>query len=149
MKLIDLNILLYAINEDSPHHAVILAWWEQALNGDEPLGLPWVVLLGFLRLSTNHDIFPRPLEPDVAIEKVHAWLTLDNIRLLCERDEHWEILRSLLGETGTATNLVTDAHLAALAISYNAVLISCDNDFARFKRLRWENPLGRKPPRHS
>ncbi|MDF0666140.1 MAG: type II toxin-antitoxin system VapC family toxin [Nitrospira sp.] len=149
MKLIDLNILLYAINEDSPHHGTIRAWWEEALNGDESLGLPWVVLLGFLRISTNRDIFPRPLDPDTAIGKVHAWLSLDQVRLLHEKDEHWEILRSLLSESGTAANLVTDAHLAALAISYDAVLVSCDNDFARFKRLRWENPMGRKPHRRA
>src|SRR5512139_2183181 len=141
MKLIDLNILLYAINENSTHHVAVRTWWEQALNGDEPLGLPWVVLLGFLRISTNPDIFPRPLDPDTAIRKVHTWLLLDNMRLLCEQNDHWEILKSLLNETGTAANLVTDAHLAALAISHHAVLVSCDNDFARFKRLRWENPL--------
>ena len=144
MKLIDLNILLYAVNEDSPHHEAIRAWWEEALSGDESLGLPWVVLVGFLRISTNRDIFPRPLNPDSAIDKVHTWLSVDNTTLTPEKEEHWEILRSLLRETCTTANLVTDAHLAALAISYGAVLVSCDNDFARFKRLRWENPIGRK-----
>lgn len=149
MKLIDLSILLYAINEDAPHHGPIRVWWEQALNGEESLGLPWAVLLGFLRISTNHDIFPRPLDADTAVAKAHAWLSLGNVSLLREKDEHWEILRSLLSDCGTAANLVTDAHLAALAISYNAVLVSCDNDFARFKRLRWENPIGRKPQRRA
>ena len=142
MKLIDLNVLLYAVNEDTIHHASVLAWWQRALSGDEPVGLPWVVLLGFLRIATNPDIFPRPLDPDAAIGKVDAWLSLDSTRLLHEKDEHWEILRSLLAEAGTAANLVTDAHLAALAISHGAVLVSCDNDFARFKGLRWENPIG-------
>lgn len=143
MKLIDLNILLYAVNEDAAHHGPVLAWWEQAINGDEPLGLPWIVLLGFLRIATNPDIFPRPLDPDTAISKVDAWLSLDSTRLLREKDEHWDILRSLLAETGTAANLVTDAHLAAFAISHGAVLVSCDTDFARFRGLRWENPLTR------
>ncbi len=71
-----------------------------------------------------------------------GWLSLESTRLLREKDEHWDILRSLLAEAGTAANLVTDAHLAALAISHGAVLASCDNDFARFRGLRWENPLG-------
>ena len=143
MKLIDLNILLYAVNEGAPHHGPVLAWWEQSINGDEPLGLPWVVLLGFLRIATNPDIFPRPLDSDTAIGKIDAWLSLDNTHLMREKDEHWDILRSLLAEAGTAANLATDAHLAALAISHGAVLVSCDNDFARFKGLRWENPVGR------
>lgn len=141
MKLIDLNVLLYVVNEDSVHHARVLAWWKQALNDDEPLGLPWVVLLGFLRIATNPDVFPRPLTPDAAAAKVAGWLSLDSTRLVQERDEHWNILRALLSETGTAGNLVTDAHLAALAISHGAELVSCDGDFARFKGLRWHNPI--------
>ena len=143
MKLIDLNVLLYVINEDSVHHAPVLAWWEQALNGDEPLGLPWIVLLGFVRIATNPDIFPRPLDPEAAIGKINIWLSLDNTRLVQEKEEHWNILRALLSEAGTAGNLVTDAHLAALAISHGAELVSCDTDFARFKGLRWENPTRR------
>ncbi len=63
-----------------------------------------------------------------------------------EREQHWDMLRSLLEEAGMAGNLTTDAHLAALAISHGAILISCGNDFMRFKGLRWENPLG-KPRR--
>lgn len=152
MKLVDLNILLNAVNEDAAHHTSVLAWWERAINGDEPVGLPWLVLLGFLRIATNRDIFPRPLDPDRAIAKVDAWLALDSTRLVRERDGHWDILRSLLAEAGTAANLVTDAHLAALAISHGAVLVSCDTDFARFAGLRWENPIadrlsaGSRPP---
>lgn len=89
------------------------------------------------------------LSPETAIAKVHAWLSPDSTIPLREKDEHWEILRSLLHEAGAATNLVTDAHLAALAIGHGAVLVSCDNDFARFKRLRWENPISRRPHRKS
>jgi uncharacterized protein len=142
VKLVDLNILLYVVNKDAAHHTAVLAWWEQTIDGDEPIGLPWIVLLGFLRIATNRAIFPRPLEPDTAIRKINAWLALDCSRLVREKDEHWDILRLLLTESGTAANLVTDAHLAALAISHGAVLVSCDMDFARFRGLRWENPLG-------
>jgi hypothetical protein len=142
VKLIDLNVLLYAVNEDADHHRRVRAWWERAVEGGEVLGLPWVVLLGFLRIATRAAIFPRPLHPDVAMAKVQAWLALDGTRLVPEKDEHWDVLRSLLAEAGTAGNLVTDAHLATLAITHGAVLVSCDPDFARFRGLRWENPLG-------
>ena len=60
-----------------------------------------------------------------------------------EKDEHWDVLRSLLDEAGMSANLTTDAHLAALAITHGAVLVSCDTDFARFRGLRWENPAAR------
>ena len=98
MKLIDLNILLYAVNEDSAHHDVIRVWWDEALNGDEPVGLPWIVLLGFIRIATNPLIFPNPLKPDTAITKVDGWLSHQNTRLLQERDGHWNILPRLMAE---------------------------------------------------
>jgi len=141
VKLVDLNVLLYVVNDDSPRHRAALDWWNAALSADETLGLPWVVLLGFLRISTNSRAFPRPLDADDAIAKLDTWLALENVRVVRERDNHWEVLRSLVSETGTAGNLTTDAHLAALAIAHAAVLVSCDSDFARFKGLRWENPL--------
>jgi hypothetical protein len=142
VKIVDLNVLLYAVNEDAFHHKPVLRWWERALSGDEPVGLAWIVLLGFLRLSTNPAVFRRPLDVEAAIDAVDAWLSLDSTRLVQEKEEHWDILRSLLTHAGAAGNLTTDAHLAALAVSHGAVLVSCDTDFGRFKELRWENPLG-------
>jgi uncharacterized protein len=141
MRIVDLNVLLYAVNSDATQHGRVRAWWEHAVNDEEIIGLAWVVLLGFLRLSTSPRVFPRPLAPDVAAARVDAWLGRDNVRVVREKDEHWETLKPLLGSTGTAGNLTTDAHLAALAISHDAVLVSTDTDFARFNGLRWENPL--------
>jgi uncharacterized protein len=111
------------------------------MNDGGAIGLLWIVLLGFLRLSTHPGVFPRPLDRDTAIDRVDFWLSLDNTQLVREKEEHWEILRLLLKESGAAGNLTTDAHPAALAISHGAVLVSCDNDFSRFKGLRWENPV--------
>jgi len=140
MKLVDLNILLYAINRDAPRHAKIRSWWEKALSADEPVGLPWIVLLGFLRLATNPRVFASPLTASQAIDRIDTWLTCPNLRVVVEAEEHWRILKELLADAGTAGNLTTDAHLAALAISHGATLASCDADFGRFGQLRWENP---------
>lgn len=142
MRIVDLNVLLYAVNSDAAQHGAVRAWWETAVNDAETVGLAWIVLLGFLRLSTNPRVFPRPLTPDAAVAKLDTWLSLDNTRIVREKDDHWKTLKSLLHRAGTAGNLTTDAHLAALALSHDAVLVSCDTDFARFKGLRWENPLG-------
>ena len=141
MKIVDLNVPPYAINKDSAHHNQVHEWWEGAVNGDEPVGLPWIVLLGFLRLSTNPRVFSEPLATEQALERVDAWLSHPNIKLVLERQEHWNTLKRLLGVTGAAGNLTTDAHLSALAIAYGASLVSCDSDFARFRELRYENPL--------
>ena len=140
MKLVDLNVLLYAVNRDAPQHEKVRSWWEMALAADEPVGLPWIVLLGFLRLATNPRVFARPLTLEQAIDRGEAWLNHANIRVVAETQEHWRILMELLADAGTAGNLTTDAHLASLAISHGATLVSCDADFGRFQHLRWENP---------
>jgi hypothetical protein len=142
VRIVDLNVLLYAVNSDAAQHDLARRWWETALNDEDSVGLAWIVLLGFLRLATNSRVFPRPLAPDIAAAKLDGWLALDNVRVVREKDDHWETLKALVRDAGTAGNLTTDAHLAALALSHDAVLVSCDTDFARFKGLRWENPLG-------
>lgn len=140
MKLVDLNVLLYVVNRDSVHHESALGWWEKTLKGDEPVGFAWMVLLGFLRLSSNSAIFPNPLDSEIALDKIGTWLSLEQTRLVRETEDHWHILCALLNDTGTAGNLTTDAHLAALAISHGATLVSFDSEFSRFSGLRWENP---------
>jgi toxin-antitoxin system PIN domain toxin len=140
MKLVDVNVLVYAVDRRSPFHASVRSWWERALSADEAIGLPWIVLLGFLRATTSARVFVQPLTIVAAIDQVEQWLSHPNVRLVRETDAHWRILRELLSQTGTAANLTTDAHLAALAISHGATLASCDADFARFRHLRWEDP---------
>lgn len=141
MKLIDLNVLLYATNADSPHHAAAKAWMTDALSATETVALPWPVLLGFLRLTTSPRVFARPLDIRDAIAVVDAWCARPQVVQLPPGFDHWEILRDLLLDSGPAGNLTTDAHLAALAIEHGAELCSTDSDFARFRQLRWTNPL--------
>lgn len=140
MKIIDVNVLLYAVNPDSDVHVRIRRWWERALTGDESIGLPWIVLSGFLRISTNPRVYSQPVSVDQALGEVERWLSTEVATTISEKPDHWRVLRDTLSETGTAGNLTTDAHLAALAITHDATLVSCDNDFARFSGLRWENP---------
>ncbi len=141
MKVLDLNLLLYAVNRDAEPHRAAKAWLERTLSGDEAVALPWIVILGFLRLTTSRRVLPRPLTPKQALGVVDGWLSQPPVVALSPGDEHWRILRDLLGETGTAGNLTTDAHLATLAIERGAVLCSTDADFARFPHLRWTNPI--------
>jgi toxin-antitoxin system PIN domain toxin len=141
MKIVDTNILLYAIDRDSIQHQRIRTWLEDALNGDEPVGFTWIVLLGFLRLATRSGVFSHPLPIEVAVAMVDEWLAQPNARLVVESDEHWRHFSILLQETRSTGNLTTDAHLAAIAIAYGASIVSCDGDFVRFRQVRWENPL--------
>jgi uncharacterized protein len=141
MILPDTNLLIYATNTDTPMHRPARAWLERSLSGHEPVGFSWVVLLGFLRLTTRAGLFRSPLRVDAAFELVAEWLAQPGVQLVHPGSRHFEILRGLLEPLGTGGNLTSDAHLAALAIEYNALLCSSDSDFARFTGLRWKNPL--------
>jgi toxin-antitoxin system PIN domain toxin len=142
VKVVDLNLLIYAVNVDAPHHQRARAWWQEALSGKETVGLAWTVVLGFVRLATRPGLFPQPLTAAQALDLVEGWLGRPTVVLLQPGERHWRWLRGLLEAMGTAGNLTTDAHLAALAIEYDATLYSSDGDFARFgPPLRFENPV--------
>jgi toxin-antitoxin system PIN domain toxin len=140
MYVVDANVLLYAINTDSAHHARARTWLDGSLAGTESVGFAWAVLLAFLRLSTSRAIFERPLTADEAISVVRIWLASSAAVIVEPGPRHLGSMASMLVEAGTAGNLVGDAHLAALAIEEDATLVSFDTDFARFAGLRWEQP---------
>ncbi len=142
MILVDANVLIYGVNADAPPHDQARRWLEQAFSGDEMIGLPWVVLLAFLRIVTRTGILDRPLAPERAYAFVDEWLSLPLVRAVSPGDEHWPIMRSLLGPLGTAGNLTTDAHIAALALENRARLATADRDFQRFPGVEVINPLG-------
>lgn len=137
----DINLLLHAYNRDSPSHAPARIWWESLLNGSESVGLSWAAILGFVRLATHRQVFSRPLNVGVACTHARVWLARPCVTVLDPGRRHADILFGLLESLGTAGNLTTDAHLAALAIEHQAVIHSTDADFARFSGLRWVNPL--------
>jgi toxin-antitoxin system PIN domain toxin len=137
----DVNLLVHAYNTQSAVHGAARQWWEELLNGPDAVGLAWVVALGFLRLTTHRQVLERPLGVDVACRHVGSWLKQPSVSVLSPGPRHAELLFGLLGALGTAGNLTTDAHLAALAIEYQAELHSTDADFHRFPGLRWINPL--------
>jgi uncharacterized protein len=141
VKLVDVNLLLYAVDEVAQHHERARRWLESVLSGTEPVAPPWTVLLAFIRLATRAAIFTDPLTPDEALDIVDGWLAQPPVVVVHPTDRHATVLRELLHPLGTAGNLTTDAHLAALAIEHGATLCSADADFSRFPGLRWLDPL--------
>ena len=140
MKLVDANVLLYAVNEDAPNHAPARSWLDASLGESEAIGFAWVVLLAFVRLSTRPALFPSPLAAPVAFDVVEHWLNRRAAVVVHPTDRHANLLRGLLESTGTAANLVGDAHLAALALEHGAKIVSFDRNFGRFEGVRWELP---------
>ena len=139
--LVDANILIYAHVESTPQHTLAREWLDNQLNGPSQVGLPWLSLLAFLRIVTNPRIF-TPTEPMAgAWAQVEAWLACAVAWVPGPTARHPEVLGRLLALPGMGSDLVSDAHLAALAIEHGLVLCSADHDFARFPELRWLNPL--------
>ncbi len=141
MILPDLNLVVYAHNRDAPHHAAARAWWEGLLNATEPVGIPWVVVLGFVRLTTHRSVLTSPMSPAVALGHARGWFAQPNVERLEPGPHHFDVFDRMLTAVGAAGNLTTDAHLAALAIEHQCELHTNDNDFARFPDVRWRNPL--------
>lgn len=141
MILPDVNVLIHAHNLDSPHHETAREWWNAALSGEEWVALPWVTLLGFIRISTNRVVLRNPWTVDEALKRVEAWLAQPNVRVLHPSDRHAVLLAGLLRALGTGGNLTTDAHLAALAVEHGCTLYPTDADFARFRGVKSVNPL--------
>jgi uncharacterized protein len=141
MILPDVNILIHAYNSSSPAHLKAKAWWEKSLSGNEGIGIAWVTILGFIRITTHRQIFINPLSPQQASSCIDLWLSLPQVHLTNPSSEHFLKLKTHLENLGTAGNLTTDAHLATLAIERGYTLYSTDADFHRFSGLKWINPL--------
>lgn len=137
----DVNMIVYAYDADSPHHTRAKAWWEETLSSPLSVGIAWSVALGFIRIATHPRILASPLPVAKACSHVESWLAQPQVSLLHPGERHASVLFDLLRRLGTAGNLTTDAHLAALAIEHQADLCSTDADFARFSGLKWRNPL--------
>lgn len=141
MILVDTNLLLYAEDSLSEYHAAARQWWDEQLSGSQPVGLCWPVLSAFIRIGTNPRLHRRPLTLKEAIERVESWFQQPSARAIQTTAEHWRLFQQML-QSGKATgNLVSDAHLAALAMEHNCILYSTDSDFARFPGLKWQNPI--------
>ncbi len=141
MILVDANILLYAEDSLQSRHQQARAWWDGQLSGTGVVCLCWTVLSAFIRIGTNPRVFEHPLSLEQALARVQSWLDQPCTRVIRPTERHWTVFKQVLTDGQAVANLVTDAHLAALAIEHGCELASTDSDFARFPKLKWRNPL--------
>ena len=139
--LVDANILLYAVDEASPFHERASRWLTERLNGDRRVALPWHSLVAFLRISTHERASARPLTPEQAASFVADWLEPEVSWIPLEGPGHGRILSDLMTRYQLRGNIISVAHLAALAIEHGLEVCSNDSDFARFSEVRWINPV--------
>lgn len=138
--LVDANILLYSVDETSSHHLASSEWLSAALNGTRRVGIPWLSLIAFVRISTNPRATNDPLTAAEAWQIVEEWLDAPAAWIPEAGHAHRTILGRLLIEHNITGGLVTDAVLAALCVEHGLEMVSADSDFARFADLTWINP---------
>lgn len=138
MKIPDVNVLIYAADKSSRHHVKAREWVEESLSSTETVGFAVVALLGFVRITTNPRVMSVPFDAKQAFDQIAEWLAQSPATVVNPGRRNLEICRELLETSGTAGNLTTDAHLAALAIENGAALASFDGDFHRFGGLKLE-----------
>lgn len=141
--LVDANLLLYAVDEASRFHQPARAWLTAAMNGNTRVGLPWQSLTAFIRISTHPRVSERPLGTDRAWQHVRTWLSRDVVWTPMPTERHADVFGGLIVDHDLRGNLISDAHLAALAIEHGLDVYSADSDFARFPEVTWVNPLRR------
>lgn len=141
--IVDANVLLYAVDSKSHFHATARTWLDEAMNGVERVGLPWVSLMAFQRIITHPRVTANPLTPADAWSYITDWLDADQAWVPTPGSRHRDILGQLLIDGDLHGNLVTDAHLAALAIENGTGIYSFDSNFTRFNDLRWIDPNNR------
>lgn len=137
----DVNLLIYAYNDRAPQHHEARIWWQQCLKETRPIGLAWVTVVGFVRLTTSRSMLVDPLLAPDALAIVRSWLAQPHVRVLDPGPRHLDLLAAIVVDFPALGALTTDAHLAAIAIEHQAELHSNDADFSRFSGLRWVNPL--------
>jgi uncharacterized protein len=142
MRLVDVNVLVYAHRQDTVRHLDYAAWLRDLLHDPEPYGMSDLVLSGFLRVVTNPKVFSRPTPIETAIDFTQLLRTQPNCVPVEPGQRHWELFTGLCRSAGVKGNLVPDAYLAALAIESGSEWITTDRDFSRFPGLRWRHPLG-------
>ena len=141
--IVDANVLLYAVDSKSHFYATARTWLDEVMNGVERVGLPWVSLLAVQRITTHPRVTGNPLTSAEAWSDITDWLDADQAWVPTPGSRHRDILGQLLIDGDLHGNLVTDAHLAALAIENGTGICSFDSNFTRFNDLRWIDPNNR------
>ncbi len=140
MKVIDANVLIYAVSRQSPRFEIANTWLDKTMGESETIGFSWLALIAFMRITTHSRLSPQPLSIQQSKQIVRKWLEQPCSTILYPTDKHLNLIEELLHPLGVAGDLTNDAHIAALAIEHGATVYSFDNDFSRFPRVRWAMP---------
>src|SRR5687768_2568852 len=101
------QILVHAYNSTSARHAAAREWWEKTLAGKRPVGMPWISVLGFIRIMTHRQILENPMRVPDCLRRVRAWLDHPQVEIIIPGEQHADVLFGFLNGLGTAGSLTT------------------------------------------
>ncbi len=145
MVILDANILIFSFNHEAIEHKPCASWLKGTTKAGTSMGLPWVSILAFLRVTTNPKLSPKPTSMDRAVEFIDSLLDNENYRIIEASQESFSVFAKLCAQVSVTPKLFTDVYLASLALENQATLVSTDFDFAKFvpAGLNWFNPLAK------
>ena len=144
MLVFDSNVLVYAVDEESPFHDRCRRRVMQARDDPSPAFLTWNVCYEFLRVTTHPRISKFPWTPGESWGFLRALLESPGFDLLLATDRHATVLAWTLKEfPDLRGNLFHDLHTAVLMREHGISRICTrDADFNRFPFLTVIDPLG-------
>jgi toxin-antitoxin system PIN domain toxin len=140
--MVDTNVLLYAINSDSPQHDDALAALESLANGSQLWVLSWGIIYEFLRVATHPRVFPQPLTLAEAYGFVSGLLECEFCLVLTETPHHLRVLKESCADVHRVSgNMVHDLHHAVIMREHGVKdVMTYDADFRAFSWVRTETP---------
>ncbi len=135
--LVDTNIIIYAINTDSPKHTASQNFLKEQ---QKNLTIAHQNVFEAIRVL-SHPIFPKPMNLEEVIDDILA--IVDSISIIHPDQTTYPLALELIKTYGLAGNRTFDAYLAATALSNGIYTIVTDNvrDFQRIDKLRIINPF--------
>lgn len=143
MIVVDTNILVYAANEASPHHAPCRRWLEDRRRGSSAWFLSWAIVYEFLRVITHRRVIPVPWNASSAWRFVESLIAAPGLSMLVPTIRHPEIAAEVIAEMPELSgNFFHDAHIAILMREHGIRQICTrDADFHRFPFVEVVDPL--------
>lgn len=140
---IDTNILIYAVNKNSPFHLQAKSFVESCAENEKTWVLIWPVIHSFIRISTHPKIMPTPLTPLEAVSIVEQILDLPNVQIIGDHESNfWAIYKEEIEQGHLRGNQIPDAVIVSI-MKANAIgtIYTHDRDFLRFKGIKAIDPL--------
>lgn len=140
MDLFDVNVLFYAFDSGSLHHAACFDYVERARRGGASFGVLDLVLSSVVRLSTQPKVVRQPgATADAALDFCDALRDAPTCVVVYSGPRHWSMFDDLCRIAHARRDLIPDAYLAAVALEAGCTWVTTDDDYAKFPGLRWRH----------